>query len=264
MLTRSIDELLFTNNAGQSAQLQDVISEGLDGGYEDRIRELVELLNSGTPHHRLLACVALVSWACPEGFQALIQWAAEPAGVPWSDQPVTYDRIYGADDAFELLAEALHVSFWNDETPTLRRMQRGAASVLLKIYPDHFFGRSLALALIRDKKLLATLSTEISAAIEGCIHRLTSGPKPAFDLGIQAAYLLIPLARADDKRAAQLAERMVSQLPRSERMYRELILGLAEGTGSATLEVLKKMKGLGIPAVTADAEKALSRRESQT
>jgi hypothetical protein len=240
-----------------------MISEGLDGGYEDRIPELVELLSTGTPLHRLLAGVALVSWGHSEGFQRLMRWASDPASAPWGAKPLTFDRIYGADDAFEQLSEALHVSYWNDDTPELRRMRQKAISALLKNYPDHFFGRSLALAIVRDKNLPPELTTEIVAAVEGCIQRLASGVDSGFDLALQAAYLLTPLARMNDERTAHLAERLMS-LSQSERMLRELTLALAEGRGSVGLDVLRTLKGSSNSVVAADAEKALSRRQART
>ena len=66
------EALLFTDREGRRGQLQDIIDDGLDGGYENRIPALVELLNYGEPYHRLLACVMLTSWGHPLGFQILI------------------------------------------------------------------------------------------------------------------------------------------------------------------------------------------------
>jgi hypothetical protein len=44
MMTHSLEEiekLLFTNLEGNREQLQDIIDAGLDGGYENRIPELI-------------------------------------------------------------------------------------------------------------------------------------------------------------------------------------------------------------------------------
>jgi hypothetical protein len=49
------EQLLFTAKAGNRADLQDVICDGLDVDYSDRYPALEQLLASGTPAHRQTA-----------------------------------------------------------------------------------------------------------------------------------------------------------------------------------------------------------------
>lgn len=261
MATRSPETLLFTDREGKPAQLQDIIDAGLDGGYEDRIPELVGLLETGTPYEQLLACAMLVSWGHPEGFRTLIRWASDPAHTPWHAAPVTYDRVYGVDDSFAILADALKTSFWNDANAELRQMQIDAARALLGIYNDYFFERSFALALTRDKSVAATLEPEICSAIENCLRALRA-KKVGFDLAYQAASLLIPLARLNDEKAAYYADLFITQASDNARALREVALALAEGHGPKTLQVLERLKDSGNPAVAAEAEAAIARRRT--
>ena len=262
MVPRSPEDLLFTDLEGNRAQLQDVIADGLDGGYEDRIPELEHLLRTGSPYHRVMACVILTAWGQPSGFQTLIEWASDPATTPWANAPVTHDRIHGVDDAFENLADALKTSFWNEATPELRKMQREAAVALLKIYPDYFFDRTLALALVRDKTMPEALESQISAAIEASLQALRSGRNPGFDLAHQTASLILPVALANDVAAARFSDQVASLAPDNVRMLREVALSLATGTGDATRRCLERLKQLGKPSVTEEVDRALARRKA--
>src|SRR5579872_766366 len=259
---RSSEELLFSDKLGSRAQIQDVMDDGLDGGYEDRFPELRQLLKTGSPYHRLMACMLLTAWGDPAGFEALIEWASHPDQAPWAGNPVTYDRIYGSDDAFANLADAVKTSFWNDETPQLRELQRRAAAALLGIYHAYFFDRTLALALLRDKTMPAQLEKEISAALERSLGVLKSGKKPVFDLGMQAASLILPLAYVNDEAAARYADE-ITRLSGSTRALRELAASLAAGTGEATRRSLEKLQQSGNPEVIEEAKKALAARAAK-
>jgi hypothetical protein len=261
MAARSPSELLFTDREGKPTSVQDVAADGLDGGYEDRIPELEELLVSGSPYHRLMACVVLISWGEPAGFRTLIQWASDPAHVPWADYPVTADRLSGVDDAFANLADGLNASFWNEPAPALRQMQLDAGRALLAIYADCFFGRTLALALIRDKGVPPELKGNIVAASEAGLAAIRNGSTPHFDIASQIASLIFPLAVADDDLACRFADQLTPLLHNNARALRELALALASGTGEATRRSLEGLRHLGIPAVTEEADKALARRQ---
>ncbi len=124
MNSRLSEQVLFTDNEGNKSSLKHIIDDGLDGEYLERIPALVELLDSGSPIHKLLACIVLTSWGCKEGFEAVVLWASNPNDSPWVKSPVSFDRLYGADDAFENLVGALKTSYWKESNSDLVEMQR--------------------------------------------------------------------------------------------------------------------------------------------
>ena len=70
----------------------------------------------------------------------------------------------------------------------------------------------------------------------------------------------MPLAKEDDDAAAQLAERLVDVAPKDSRVLREIIDGMAAGSGPGTIDVLERLRKSRDPAVREDAEAALARR----
>jgi hypothetical protein len=263
MPARSAEEIFFTNGEGNAASLDDVIADGLDGAYRERVPDLLELLNIGTPFHRLIACIVLTSWGHPDGFSTIARWAREPTTVPWATAPVTRDRISAADDAFASLADALKTSYWNDETPKLRRMQQEAAGALLDIYPDQYFGRTLALALRRDPIWRGPRRQDVIDALDRSLPVLQSGTKRDFDLPFQIASLLMVVAPADDHDAAKVAERLISQFPEHDRVLREVAAALGSAAGAATLGVLRRLQQHRSVSVAAEAANALTLRQLQ-
>jgi hypothetical protein len=112
-------ELLFSDAEGKPTSLEDLIDDGLDGAYRDRVPALIELLHGGAPRDRLYACMVLTAWGVADGFTALIGWAEHPGSAPWADHPVEIDRRHGVDAAFERLADAVRSSLQLDPSPDL-------------------------------------------------------------------------------------------------------------------------------------------------
>jgi hypothetical protein len=254
------EALLFTDREGRRGQLQDIIDDGLDGGYENRIPALVELLNYGEPYHRLLACVMLTSWGHPLGFQILIDWASNSEDVPWKQAPIVYERISGADSAFEMLADAVRTSFYCKENESLKQWQIAALKALLGVYHRYYFGRTLALAIVRGKEIAVALNSEIKAAIETSLAMLQQRTPLELNLAFQVASLLIPLAPLEDTATADYANQLISSCHNEERILRELANALGDGNGAATLTTLKHLKTLKMPALDRDVENAIARR----
>ncbi len=254
------EELLFTDCEGNPAQLQDIIDDGLDGGYEYRIPGLINLLNSGEPYHQLLAAVMLTSWGHPAGFQKLIDWASNSQSVPWQAAPVVYERISQTDSAFEMLADAVNTSYYADENQKIQQWQIKAIKALLGIYHQYYFGRSLALAIVRKKEIAQAVKSEIIAAMEASLKILQEHTSLGFDLAFQVACLLIPLTRIDENAAANYANQLIFSYSHKERILREIANALGDGKEKATLAILEHLKTLKMPALVRDTENAIARR----
>lgn len=255
-------ELLFRDTEGKPTSLEDLIDDGLDGAYRDRIPALIGLLHDGAPRDQLYACMVLTAWGVAEGFTVLIGWAEQPGSVPWAGHPVEIDRRQGADAAFERLADAVRSSLQLDASPDLQRRQQVAARALLGLYDRVFFGQGMQ-AVASNAAIRAGCADAIAAAAAAAV-RASTAPTQPFDLGWQAALLLLPLARIDDARAAELARELLRAQSGRTRVAREVALSLGRGTGVATHRVLEELASSPVEAVASDAAAALVRRAQAT
>lgn len=254
------DSVLFTDRQGNRGQLQDIIDDGLDGGYEARVPSLIYLQQHGDPYRQLLATVMLTSWGEPAGFKALTAWARKPQEAPWAQSPVTFDRISGADSAFELLADAVRTSFHSKDTEAIKTLQIVALKALLSVADSQNVGRTLTVAISRNADVMAAVQPELGAAIDQGIASLRTKKQPAFDLATQIASLLTALAQLDDQAAARSARALIELAPSNLRMLREIAGSLANGHGPDTLSVLQDLKRLGNPTLDEEVNRALARR----
>lgn len=251
-------ELLFSDAEGKATSLEDLIDDGLDGAYRDRVPALIELLHGGAPRDRLYACMVLTAWGVADGFTALIGWAEHPGSAPWGDHPVEVDRRHGVDAAFERLADAVRSSLQLDPSPDLARWQQAAVRALLELYDRKFFGQAMQVV-ASDAAIRAACADAIIAAAAAAVRNSTAPPEP-FDLGWQAALLLSPVARIDDTRAAELARELLRVQSGRTRVAREVVLSLARGTGEATRQLLEELASSPVAALASDAAAALARR----
>jgi hypothetical protein len=261
-LASTPEYILFADRNGNPDQLQNNIDEGPEG-FEDRIPALIDLMHDGNPYHRLLACVMLTSWGYPAGFEMLIKWASNPEQTPWSDEPVTYDRITGADSAFESLADGVRASH-HFKAEKVRQLRKAAVQALLKLFPTTFFDNMLTLAIYsNDDELLPDLGKDILAAIDASFKVIDSRKSVGFNLQMQVASLLGTLVDVDENAAVVYAKKLVSDFPDDRRMLFELFGLLLHGTSLETLELLEKLRHHEIPIIQEKALKALNYRNAK-
>lgn len=247
----SPEELLFQDRRGKRIQLEDLIDEGLDEDYSDRIPELVRLLEEGESAHRLAAAVVLASWGVAAGLEAVISWARQ--GPPWASGQAGVERLFGEDDTFARLADALRTSrLLGRADPALRQQ---AVEALLSIYERRYFGRSLANLLLMDPALAEACEGAVAQAAERALRALDEG-KGHQDMALQIAALIGPLARFSDERATALGRGVLGRGP---RVARELAAALAEGRGRGTRELLEELQRHPDASVREEARKALVR-----
>jgi hypothetical protein len=258
--SRTPEELLFTDRQGNPIQVQEVMGAGLDGGYEDRIPALVELMEHGEPAHRLYACMILTAWGDERGFSQIIEWARDPDHTPWAVSPVTVDRFYGVDFSFASLADAVRTSFLSESAPSIANLQMGAIKALLGISSHHYMDRNLAIAIAEDSRIEELVVPAVRSAVEAAIARLGSGEVVGFDLGFQTASLLSVLAPVDDVSAARYADELAHRFRTGERMLKELAGALGYGTGPATARALHALRALRLPGVEQEVDAAFALR----
>lgn len=259
-MSKDPEAILFTDHRGDRCSLEDVIADGLDEDYSDRVGDLEELLDHGTPYHGLLACVVLCSWGIPSGFRMLISWASAPDGAPWAGEPVVFAPHARIDGAFDLLADALRTSAYVDEGEELRELQRDAARRLLAIYPSHFINGAFIAFLGGKSDLRHQLAGDIVHTVDACIERIASGAEPGLDLPVRTAGLLGLLIAEDPQRAADRSNRLLDLRPADTRMLHDLAYALGAGTDEQSAKVLLRLRDLAPSKIEPVVGKALDRR----
>jgi hypothetical protein len=213
-----VTELLFVDFDGLTADPDDVISDGLDGGYRERTEALREVLRdpSEDPAGRFLACVALTRWGDPVGYETVVWAAGSPESVPW--RGATYDRLYGQDDTFGVLADAVGDSSDMVEERGTATQRLKAAESLLNVVDRVPFDRHIS-SLLRQDLVTACLDV-IKAAVTRGVVRLTEEP-PRYDLGLQLALLINAAGRVDRSWSEEAACHLKAANP-GERALKEL------------------------------------------
>jgi uncharacterized protein YjbI with pentapeptide repeats len=244
------EALLFTDRHGERSQLEDVIADGLDGGYEDRVPVLVRLMaEADAPEHRLWACAMLVSWGHAPAFDVLIAWARDPHSLPIQ-----------SGRGFADLSDALATSCLAAPSGPLTEPRRRAVAALLAIADHQPLGRGIRGVFLRDAELRPALSRELGDAIARSLDVLVGGADVEFDLALQIACLLMPLAMLDDAAAAAGAARLLGTGSVRQYVRNELADALGEGSGPATLGILERLAADGL----AHAKVVLDRRRRAT
>ncbi|MFC8533274.1 hypothetical protein ACFUJY_04865 [Streptomyces sp. NPDC057249] len=200
-----IDELLGRDFDGEpTPDLDDVIDTAYDDPrHSERVPGLIELMNDpGEPEKdRFLACLALISWAEPAGFEAVIAAAADPENTPWYDFSI--DRKFSVDSTFSQLAVAVDSSRFLVEEKDTAALRTQAFRALARITDTQYFEDRLG-ELIDSATVRAVLG-EIKEAIGRGVRALASGEKPRFDLATQLVDLACAVAPVDGPLSVELA-----------------------------------------------------------
>ncbi|KUN91105.1 hypothetical protein [Streptomyces resistomycificus] len=205
-----VAELLYQDFDGAAADPDDVISEGLDGGYQERSEALREVLRDPDedPAGRFLACVALTRWADAAGYEAVLRSARSPESTAW--RGASYDRLHGQDDTFGVLADAVGDSVDMVEERGTAAERLRAAEALLSVADRVQFDRHVS-SLLRQELVVALLPA-VRAAVERGIAR-PADEQPTYDLGLQLALMIAAAHRADATWALDAARRLIATRP---------------------------------------------------
>lgn len=234
------EQLLYTDRDGEPATLEDVISDGLEGGYEDRLPGLRELCVGGSPIERTEACQVLVAWSDPVGLAELTRWARDDAPVDFSP-----------------LVDAIRTGKYTAESEEAHAGRVAAVRALLAIADREPIGEALNDAIPGDDAFVAAVADELRGAIDRALEQRGRVP---FDLLAETAALVDPLARVDDEAAAAFAERLIKRDKRNARMLSNLVGAMGRGRGPRTLAVLEELRRAKDKRVRHDADQVFASR----
>ena len=174
---------------------------------------------------------------------------------------MTYDRHFGADAAFEMLADAVRVAGEIEASEAIAQLRRMPCAALLGIYDRVYFGRALLVVLDLDRALAAAVAAGMGRAVDRAIVAAETGEAP-FDMATQAAFLLAPLAALDGTaHAARAAETLAAAHAGQSRTLREVAHALGAGAGPATRAALERLAASPFEPVRQDALDSLARRK---
>jgi len=202
-------ELLRTDFDGHPAEdIDDVILEAFDDPrYRERVPGIIELMNdpAAPESERFLACLALTTWAEPQGYEAVIRAAADPRNAPWYE--VLIDRKFSVDSTFAQLAAAASERDMVAEKGTGEQRVE-VLRALIRLADSEYFEDKLGE--IVDDATLRLLLGDVRDVVERGVRFIAEGGKRSFDLTTQLVDLAVGVARVDVSLAVELALRVLS------------------------------------------------------
>jgi len=207
--------LLYTDADGQGGDPDAVIATAReDGRWRALVGPVQDAMHDGDLHPlwRWLACRALVRWADPAGYDAVMSACAAPDRVVW--RGVATDRFTDADTTFAELAEDVgdsHDFAPQREAAGLRlETLRALLGVADRVDLVHSLGQGIVLALEEDD--VVTLAPELAAAVGAC-RRALDASSGGLDVAAQMAGLLGRLVEVDEPAAVEQARWLLAERP---------------------------------------------------
>ncbi|MEU8434349.1 hypothetical protein AB0F18_15785 [Streptomyces sp. NPDC029216] len=213
-MTTPYEELLGTGFDGTPADdPYDVIYDGHDepGRALERVPGLTALLGDpgADDAERMLALVALVSWAEPAGYRAVVRAAADPRATPWYG--CSTDRWFSADRSYGLFAEAAADSRELAEQKGTTELRTETFRALIGLADREGFDDRLGDLLEAD--VVRACLPEIREVIARGIAAVAAGDRFHFDVETQLADLACAVTRVDGDLAVDLLLELLGNSP---------------------------------------------------
>jgi len=250
----SVAALLYTDVHGQPSDPDSVVAAAReDGRWRELVAPVQDVMGDGELHPlwRWVACRALVRWADPSGYDAVVSAGAAPDRVVW--RGVATDRFTDDDTTFAELAEDVGESYdvaAERKTSALRLdALRALLAVADRVDLVHSLGQGIVLALEEDD--VRTLAPELAAAVAAC-RRALQAQSGQVDVAVQMAGRLGRLVEVDEPAAVEQARWLLVERPGRDVLVwlRALVAG---GRGEESLLLADEIaraasrEGLDVP-----------------
>ncbi|MFF4266934.1 hypothetical protein [Streptomyces virginiae] len=217
MLTR-FEELLGTDFAGRpTGDVDDVIHDGHDHAeHRERVPGLVSLLGdaSAADRERFLACLALVAWGEPAGYETVRHLSLEPRRAPWYD--LLIDRKFSVDSSYG------HLSAAAADSRELA-LEKGASALrvetfrsLIRMADREYFEEKLGDYL--DEDVVRACLPDIRDVICRGLGSLAVGSPRRFDVATQLVDLANSVVVVDEDLAVELVLEILRAAPSGRAM----------------------------------------------
>ncbi|MEU9039068.1 hypothetical protein AB0D45_29775 [Streptomyces sp. NPDC048352] len=212
-MTTAYERLLGTGFDGAPADPYDVIYGGYDDpAHRDRVPGLTALLADpgAAAGERLMALVALVSWAEPAGFEAVVRAAGtDPRATPWYGWST--DRWFSADRSYGLLCEAATGSDELAGEKGTSELRTATLRALVALADREGFDDRLGDCL--DARAVRDCLPGIRTVVERGLARMRAGERFHFDVETQLVDLAGAVTQVDEELAVELLTPLLGNAP---------------------------------------------------
>ncbi|MEU7727839.1 hypothetical protein AB0B78_21755 [Streptomyces sp. NPDC040724] len=212
------EELLGTDFEGQRTDdVDDVIYGGYDHPeHRERVPGLVRLLGdaSAPDRERYLACLTLVAWGEPVGFQAVREATLDPRAAPWYD--LLIDRKFSVDSSYGQFSAATADSRELAEEKGSSGLRLETFRSLIRIGDREYFEEKLGDYL--DEAVVRACLPDIRAVIGRGLDSIAAGVPYRFDVATQLVDLANSVVVVDEESAVELVLRILRAAPAGRTM----------------------------------------------
>ncbi|MFA7768703.1 hypothetical protein [Streptomyces sp. NRRL S-448] len=217
MLTR-FEELLGIDFAGQRTDdVDDVIYGGYDHAeHRERVPGLVSLLGdaSAADRERYLACLTLVAWGEPVGYETVREATLEPRKAPWYD--LLIDRKFSVDSSYGHLSAAAADSRELAEEKGSSALRVETFRSLVRMADREYFEEKLGDYL--DEDVVRACLPDILDVISRGLGSLTAGVPYRFDVATQLVDLANSVVVVDEEPGVELVLQILRAAPSGRAM----------------------------------------------
>ncbi|MEV0415793.1 hypothetical protein AB0I68_34735 [Streptomyces sp. NPDC050448] len=226
------EDLLGTDFEGRhTADVDDVIYGGYDHPHHRaRVPGLVDLLGdtSAPDRERYLACLALVAWGEPAGYEALQRATLSSRSAPWYD--LVIDRKFSVDSSYGQFSAAVADSRELAEEKNSSALRVETFRSLIRIANHEYFEEKLGDYL--EESVVQACLTDIRDVIVQGLGSLGTGAPARFDLATQLVDLANSVVTVDEELAVDLIWQILHASP-TERTMVHAVTAVQRAKGKA-------------------------------
>ncbi|MFE6848035.1 hypothetical protein [Streptomyces sp. NPDC057686] len=197
--------------------VDDVIYGGYDHfEYRERVPGLIALLGdtAAPDRERYLACLALVAWGEPVGYQTVQEATREPQAAPWYD--LVMDRKFSVDSSYGKFSEVAADSRELAEEKGSSALRVETFRSLIRIADREYFEERLGDYL--EESVVRDCLPDIRAVIARALGSIEAGARCRFDLATQLVDLANSIVAIDEELAVDLITRILYAVPGDRTM----------------------------------------------
>ncbi|WP_404959577.1 hypothetical protein [Streptomyces sp. 147326] len=213
-----LEELLGTDFEGQRTDdVDDVIYGGYDyAEHRERVPGLVSLLGdaSATDRERYLACLTLVAWGEPAGYETVREATLDPRATPWYD--LLIDRKFFVDSSYGQFSAAAADSRELAEEKGSSALRLETFRSLIHIADSEYFEEKLGDYL--DEAVVRACLPDIRTVISRGLGSIAAGVRYRFDVATQLVDLANSVVVVDEEPAVELVLRILRAAPAGRTM----------------------------------------------
>ncbi|MFG2339858.1 hypothetical protein [Streptomyces yangpuensis] len=230
-------------DGNRTDDVDDVIYGGYDHAeHRERVPGLTALLadHAAPDRERYLACLALVAWGEPVGYQSVQDVTREPKAAPWYDLVV--DRKFSVDSSYGKFSEAAADGRELAEEKGSSTLRLETFRSLIRIADREYFEERLGDYL--EESVVRACLPEIREVIARALRSIGSGAHYRFDLATQLVDLANSVVTVDEELAVDLITRVLHAVP-GDRTLVHAVTAVHRAKGPAGKRLAELLSTMG-------------------